>query len=134
MAKIDNLEIKTINIAVDAATGYDEGTTTVTAVNEAGGPVCIRASADVSYATGGGGGTGATYQVVVTRNSDSKEIARGQVSFSGYTPQTKAIGAAGVDMTAGNDEAYTAVFSQISGAGAASSTNKRLAAGWDTKH
>lgn len=134
MAKIGSLEVKTINIADDAATGYAQGTTTVTAANEASGPVYIRASADVSYATGGGGGTGATYQVVVTRDSDSKEVARGQVSFSGSSPQTKAIGAAGVDMSAGGDESYTAVFSQISGAGAASSTNKLLAAGWDTKH
>lgn len=133
MAKIGTAEIKTINITGDAATGYAEGTASATAVNEASGPVYIRAACTVSYAKNGQS-TSVTFRITITRNSDSKVIAQVDKVYSGNDPYSESMGASGVDVTAGSNETYSATYAVASGTAFATATDKVIAVGWDKKH
>lgn len=137
MAKIGTAQVRTINIANNAGTGYDEGTTSATAANEAEGPVTLRAEANCAY-TGSASGTSASVTVVVTRDRDGAEICRATASFSGNTSGAtlyKTVGASGVDMTAGTNESYTATYSIAQTENTTiSHTGDKLVAGWDKKH
>lgn len=133
-AKIGELEVDTLNIDLNAVTGFVTGTNSAVVPNDAAMPVQLFWHVDVSVTAGGQTGGTTTITVVVKRSRGSKEIYRRTGSWTN-TGTSFSINAQALDLTAAVGDTY-----QFSTSGTASGqlseydfSNKSISAIWVKK-